>query len=314
MLIRTTLETAIRAFLRTKKSLRRKTYLFYDYHLENFVTWCIAANPQIKYLEEVKARAIDEFIGYLKRCGKSENTVTGAVKTIKIFLRWCSLDEEFEREVSQRELTKIKAPVVHEESIASFSDEEIESLLRTIEQERDPVMVARNKALVLLLLDTGIRASEVAVDSRRKDEPTGLTLQCLLTSDQHDPRISILGKGGKPREVPVGFKTAKALRIYINRYRQPTNRHQFVFLSRGTNPLTVNGLEHVLAGIGKRAGLDAYPHKFRHTFAVKYLLKHRDIYGLSRLLGHGSVKVTERYLRTLDLRVVRSRGSIVDDL
>lgn len=315
MLIRTSIEAATRSFLRSKKdTLRAKSYAFYSDHLTNFSMWCIAHNPQIKYLEDIKAKSVEEYQGYLKRHNKSENTIHGAVQTIKIFLRWCSLDEEFEDEVSQRELQKIRVPKVHSEEISSFTDEEIEMILRAVEADRDPAIVARNKALVYLLLDTGARASEIVVDPERPNEQTGLRLQDLLISDPHDPRIKVMGKGGKPREVPVGVKTAKALRLYINRYRPETKKHPYVFIGRGEHPLTLSGFEHIFMNLSKGGQFHAHPHKFRHTFAVKYLLKTKDIYGLSRLMGHSSVKITERYLRTLSLQDIRKRGSIVDDM
>lgn len=314
MFIRTTLEAAIRSFLRSKKTLRAKSYAGYSDYLDNFSLWCIAHNPQIRYLEEIRAKVIEEYQVYLKRQNKAENTIRNSIQTIKIFLRWCSLDEEFEREVSQRELQKIKIPKVHEEEISSFTDEEIEMILRAIEADPNPAIVARNKALVYLLLDTGARASEIVVDKERPEERTGLRLEDLLLSDPHDPRIKIMGKGGKPRELPVGVKTAKALRMYINRYRPETKKHSYVFIGRGEQPLTLSGLDGIFTKLSKNGQFHAHPHKFRHTFAVKYLLKTKDIYGLSRLMGHSSVKITERYLRTLSLQDIRKRGSIVDDM
>jgi site-specific recombinase XerD len=316
-MMRTPLETAVRLYLNARKTdLRMKTHKYYTVLLEGFIDWGLARNPQIKYLEEAKSKTVGEYLAHLKSKGKAGNTLHGTAQVIKTFLKWCLLDDELGREVSQRELQKTKVPRVHDEEISSFTDEEIEKLIREIEDSGDMEQIARNKAIVYLMLDTGIRASEIALDGQRRNvnERTGLRLEDLVIQDHNDPRIKIMGKGGKPREVPVGNRTAKALRMYINRYRKETNKHSYIFLSRGDNPLTVRGLEQIFSYLSKSSGVHVYPHKFRHTFAVKYLLKTRDIYGLSRLLGHGSVKVTERYLRTLNLREVRSRGSIVDDM
>lgn len=312
---RPTIETATRAFLRDKKTLRQKSQEFYLMHLNAFTDWGIAHNPQIKNLEEIKASTLIEYQNYLVRKGRSENTVHGAIRTVKTFMKWASLDDEFEDDVSQRELMKIKIPRVHEKDIQRFSDAEIEKMLRTIEADTNPVHAARDKAIMLLLLDTGARVSEVALDGERLQEPTGIHIKDLLIQDSKDLRIKIMGKGGKIREVPIGHSTSKALRIYIGRYREETKDHDYLFLSRGKNPLSVRGLEQVLYELSKQSGVpDVHPHKFRHTFAVKYLLKTKDIYGLSRLLGHTSIKITERYLRSLNLEDIRKRGSIVDDI
>jgi integrase len=72
--------------------------------------------------------------------------------------------------------------------------------------------------------------------------------------------------------------------------------------------------------LGERAGIHAYCHKFRHTFAVNYLLqagKGADgaaLYKLMRLLGHTDIKTTAIYLRAMDQQEARRGGSVLDNL
>jgi integrase/recombinase XerD len=57
------------------------------------------------------------------------------------------------------------------------------------------------------------------------------------------------------------------------------------------------------------------PHTFRHTFAVQFLLNGGDIYKLSRLMGHTSVKITERYLQAVSAKQARTENrSVLDNL
>lgn len=81
----------------------------------------------------------------------------------------------------------------------------------------------------------------------------------------------------------------------------------------------VSGLEQIIRPIGSRArikGVRVSPHTFRHTYATLYLLNNNgDIYKLSRLMGHTSVKVTERYLGAIKAKQAREGGqSVLDQL
>ena len=158
-----------------------------------------------------------------------------------------------------------------------------------------------------MLLDTGVRASELV----------GLTLDCTWL-DPDDSYLKVMGKGRKEREVPLGRTARTALRRYITRYRKPrTAAEQHVFLGRTGEPLQVSGLEQIVRPIGQRArikGVRCSPHTFRHTFACQYLLAGGDIYKLSRIMGHTSVKVTEKYLSSVKAKQARQGESVLDRL
>jgi site-specific recombinase XerD len=234
-----TVEGAVIAFLQSRRTRRHKTYVRYHDYLTNFVDWCLAHNPEVKYLEHVTAATVRGFVTFLQRKGQAETTIQNKTKYVKTFLKWCSLEDEFEYFVSEREVRKIEIPKVHDKEISIFSDEEIAALLRSAGANQDVPRARRNVAIILTLLDTGCRASEIAVDSERPEEKTGMYLSDLVLNDPRDPRIKVHGKGGKPREVPVGEKTSKALRLYINRYREETLPGKgHLFFSRGTTPLT----------------------------------------------------------------------------
>lgn len=142
----------------------------------------------------------------------------------------------------------------------------------------------RNRAIILLLLDTGLRASEL----------------CELTvgrADLHNRRLLVMGKGRKEREVPICAKTAQAVWRYLTG-RKNTMPDDFLITSQKRESISRHGLRQLLGRIGDRAGVPGvYPHRFRHTFAIEYLRNGGDTETLQRILGHSDLKMIKRYLR-----------------
>jgi len=301
--------SAYEEFLAAKSPNARTTQRGYRIRLSIFVSWCEAHQLELQQLTTKHVRAFIEDVG--KRQGmKSERLASSTVRqyamTVKNFLAWCAREEEFEELISSRVVARIALPRAEQTVIETFTPAQLEAMLRAIDRQPYPV---RDKAILSLLIDTGIRASELC----------GLTLNCVwLESD--DSYIKVLGKGRKEREIPLGRAARIALRRYITRYRGGSES-PYVFLSRTGRmgaPLTVHGLAELIEHLGEHArikGVRCSPHTFRHTFACQYLLNGGDIYKLSRLMGHTSVKITERYLQAINAKQVRREShSVLDNL
>jgi site-specific recombinase XerD len=141
----------------------------------------------------------------------------------------------------------------------------------------------RNKAIVLLLLDTGMRASEIC----------GLKIADM---DLRNYYIKPFGKGDKERIIPFSARTGQAVFKYlVTRKSEPVNNPLFV-TSQG-RAMDRGQLLKLLVAAGKRAGVqDTHPHRFRHTFAITYLRNGGDAYTLQRMLGHTSMDMVRTYL------------------
>ncbi len=275
-------------------------------HLGVFAAYCEA---QGLALESIKAAHVRAFLEEVKsRIGKQagpvrSSTVRAYAQTVKAFLAWAAREEDFERLVSPALAKRIELPKTDERVLETFSPLEFAAMLKATE---DQVFAVRDKAIIAVLVDTGIRASELC----------SLTLDCVWL-DQDDSYIRIMGKGRKERELALGRTARMALRRYITRYRRPAHKAEtHVFLGRRGALLTVSGLEQLITQIGERANVPhAHPHRFRATFAVQYLLNGGDVYKLARLLGHASVKVTERYVASMKAWQARQGGqSVLDHL
>ncbi len=178
-------------------------------------------------------------------------------------------------------------------------------MFQACENEYTSELVARDRAILSILLDTGIRANELC----------SLTLD-KVHLDTQDAYITVHGKGNKWREVGLGKQARTALYKYIHRYRTASKDNDYVFLSRYKVKMTPTGLNQILYRLADWAHVEGRvsAHVWRHTYAMQYLKNGGDVYKLSRLLGHVGISITENYVRSLSQRDARIGQSVLDSL
>ena len=195
---------------------------------------------------------------------------------------------------------KIQPPKPDQLQVKPLSRDDVMKLMAAAEAD-DRAMV---KALLLTMIDTGVRASEV----------TGLRIKDLKGST-----ISVFGKGAKWRDVPLSRRTMQALIIYLDQ-RGPMSQKDPLFPSleseSGHEPMSRHGLLKLIYRLGRKAGVpDVHPHKFRHTFALNYLINGGDAISLQKLLGHTSLDMVKRYVNLANdnLQEIHQRASPVEN-
>jgi integrase/recombinase XerC len=227
------------------------------------------------------------------------SSIAGRVRTLKAFGTWVA--SEFD--LASNPLRGVPLPRVPEQLVPSLRDPEIIALLRAVDGARDP---ERDRAIVLLLLDTGVRVSEAA----------SLRVGDL---DLVEGRCRVFGKGGKERLVPIGRRARKAVRRSLS-HRRGVRDGDPLFTGLGGRRLTARGLYQLVHRLASRAGLQTRcsPHVLRHTFARSFLTNGGDVFSLQRILGHSpaSIQVTRRYVDLVDddLRAVHREASPADRL
>lgn len=185
----------------------------------------------------------------------------------------------------------LELPKLPQTKIEVLSPEEIQQLLASI----NPATFkgARLYAMVLLMLDTGIRAGEVV----------GLKLADV---DWNRGVFKVFGKGSKERFVPLGATAKQALLRYVQVFRPKPARDDVdtLFLSLDGYPLTVNALVRIMHRLGKNAGIPRlHAHLLRHTCGVQYLIVGGDTKSLQMFLGHASPSMTHHYEQFKDEHV-----------
>lgn len=164
----------------------------------------------------------------------------------------------------------------------------------------DTVLGLRDRAILALLYGTGIRASECA---QLTDENVDLA----------ERTITVIGKGGHMRTLPLGDEAAAALDRY-HQARGPVSRDGAFFLSRRKRPLSRGAIYERVRTWSQRAKINktVSPHRIRHTFATHLMRADTDLVTIRDLLGHRTIASTQIYLHVTaeHLRLAAQRHPI----
>jgi site-specific recombinase XerD len=227
-------------------------------------------------VEALSREHIEEWLAETLRTKKA-NTAANRHKALRAFFGW--LVEE--GEITASPIRNVKPPRIPEEPPAVMTDEQLTRLLKACEGK--DFEDRRDMAIVRMLLDTGLRRSEL----------TGLKLDDI---DLDLNVAAVMGKFRRPRAVPFGKKTALAL----DRYLRVRGQHRYTDLPnlwigrRGA--VQPDGIYNVIQKRAERAGLGhIHPHLFRHTFAHSWLSQGGQEQDLMMLAGWRSRTMLGRY-------------------
>lgn len=161
-----------------------------------------------------------------------------------------------------------------------FTEAELDRLLSVLPRGDRPLEV-RDRAILELLVATGLRASELC---------------SLQVGDLRDQVVFVrCGKGGRQRYVPISSRAWAAVLAHV----PPGARAgDAVFSSAFGRVLTRRALHKIVAGYIHAAGLDGSTHTTRHGFATKALNRGMNLRTVQALLGHASITTTALYLGT----------------
>jgi integrase/recombinase XerD len=232
----------------------------------------------------------------------SAHSVEGHVRAIKAFWGWL----ERENYIEGNRLAKFPLPKVPVRPVNILSDDQIKVLLNTI--DRFTHRGAKYYLIILLMLDTGIRISEL-VHIKIED------------IDLQNSYIRVFGKGQKWRTVPVSTLTKRETDRYL-RYVRPQVCYidsPYLFTKSDGSPISINGVQQFLRRLANRAGLNgvkASPHIWRHSFATHAIANGANVFVLKEIMGHSSLITTMKYthLQPQDLQIQHAGFSPVAKL
>lgn len=266
------------------RELAPRTVRNYEKQLAYFVRF-LKQNQKIENVEELKAIHIKQFVAMLQEKKNKPSYINDLLKVVKVLCRY-AYEEGYSEELATKKVKNVKEPKV---LIHTFSDDEIVRMI----QYYDGVdyLSVRNRLMLMLLFDTGLRISEL-IDMKPDQIREGY--------------FCIYGKGRKERVVPQNAIVCKWMMKY-NRARESyfefREAEDYYFLSKNGKRLTPEAVNKLMKKAGKAVGVNPLvrvsPHTCRHTFAHQELKNGLDLYSLSRLLGHESVSITQRYLEAV---------------
>lgn len=224
----------------------------------------------------IESRTVEAFIAeQIERL--SASTAATRFRCLRVFFAWA----EAEQEIEASPMVRMIAPRLEEPEVPVFTDDELRRLLTACEGQGFPER--RDTAMIRLLHDTGLRAAETM----------GLKVDDVNLAAGE---ASVMGKGAKGRTVAFGNKTAQSIDRYLRsrRTHKAGERPEMWLGVRG--PLGTSGLTQMLRRRGQEAGVvDVHPHRFRHTWAHKWLAAGGQEGDLQALAGWESSQMIGRY-------------------
>lgn len=268
---------------------------------------------------------VEEFRRYMIKGGKSQNTVNTYTQNAQLFVEWLEqiTNEKFNgkilemdaseysrylSDIKKQSLNTIKAKLtavqkfseylasigimpgikvqqkkgIFEPEVEILEGNEVYKYLRCVRESRNKL----NIAIIVLLLNTGIRESELC----------NLELSDVTISDRKGVIIIRSGKGNKYREIPLNPDARNALNDYILNARPSDAETEKVFIGQ-RGALTRNAIYKIVSKMGlKYIGKKVYPHMLRHQcFTSMAKNSETDLKTISSLAGHSSVELTMKY-------------------
>ncbi|MGN0707493.1 MAG: tyrosine-type recombinase/integrase [Faecalibacterium sp.] len=237
---------------------------------------------QVGEVEEVRSFHIKQFLSMMDDKGKKARYINDLLKVFRTFFNYLKREGSIQ-ESPTAHIKNMKQPNVR---IMTFSEEEIRRLLNYFSGRT--FLSIRNRAILAMFFDTGMRLSEVTT---------------LCPHQIREDHIIVHGKGNKERLVPVSPYLAKTLmqyRMVRESYFEGRLPEKYLFVSHRGRQLTQEGITKFMKKAAQETGVNCNirisPHTCRHTFAHLQLKNGLDLYSLSRLMGHESVSITQRYL------------------
>ncbi|MEH6957758.1 tyrosine-type recombinase/integrase [Neobacillus drentensis] len=237
-------------------------------------------------LESVTVHDLKSFFREKQKDGLQATSIQSLHKMIKAFFNWC-VSEEY---LKENLMKFVESPKLPKKILKTFTVQQVQSMINAFSFK--DYLEVRNKAMIAMMADCGLRAMEI----------TG-----LKSVNVKETTILVYGKGNKERIVFISPVLKKIL-IRYDRLKKEYFKDEIVksdnyFLSYLGTSLSHVALYNVVLEAGKRAGIEGVrvsPHTFRHFYSIQSLMTGKlDIYSLSRLLGHGDIGITQRYLQSL---------------
>jgi integrase/recombinase XerC len=253
----------------------------YERDLRSFVTW--AERRGLAGPEGVDRTALRRYLAYLATTGKARRTIARRASAVRRYFGWLRRTGALEADPS----VGLSAPKGEARLPRVLRPDELRTLLDDSDGSRKPdpggARRLRDDAVLEVLYGSGLRVAELS----------GLDVDGV-DLDAH--RLTVWGKGGKQRAVPLSEPAADALGRWLRDGRPPmmteASPAAAVFVNARGRRLTPRDVRRI---VDRRSAAPTHPHALRHTFATHLLDGGADLRVVQELLGHSDLATTQRY-------------------
>jgi integrase/recombinase XerD len=258
-------------------------------------------------LSKITPRQVNQFLEWLvEEFEMADKTVLNAWIALSAFWTWA---EAVDGVNAKHILRQVPRPDAHSLPMAPFTEDEVRRMMAAVKVMRaysrrtashvdgKRPTAARDAAILLVLLDTGLRVSELC----------GLQLRHL---DRVTGRLVVeMGKGRKGRTVFLGQTAQRAVWRWLVSRGDVQSTDWLFGSSRGkAGRMRRESVRMMIVRTGDRAGVQgATCHRFRHTFAINFLRNGGNIAALQELLGHSTLEMVRRYARLAEVDIAQAQ-------
>lgn len=269
-----------------KKDLSKVSIRGYLYDINHFRLWMIETLKSELPLRSINNIDIATYRHYLYRIKEMKAaSINRRLQALRNFFSW-AFNEQLVKEDPTKEVRFVRtSPRIQP---AALKEVEVYSLLREAGKSKHG-LAKRNVAIIQMLVQTGIRISELAALKRRD-----------LSLHERSGVVTIRGgKGLKERLIPLNSSVRRALSNYLKETKR--NEEDILFCNNRGQPLSVRSIQHtikIFVEKGKLNRIAVSAHTLRHTFASNYLKNNPGkLVELATLMGHDSLDTTAVYTR-----------------
>ncbi len=272
-------------YITAERGLAQNTRMSYGQDLEDFMAYWGGSS-----INDLTVQVIRNYIEHLCDRNLSPSTRRRKMATLRHFFAFL-LEENH---ISFDPTHGIELPKLPRNLPRTLREDDVLKIIKTIHHLPHPDCI-RVSCLIELLYGSGLRVTELV----------SLPLKTIMPLLQESCHLSITlkGKGGKHRMVPITGISLSSLKAYMevrkHYIKDPSRDNPWLFPSWGeSGHLTRQRLFQILKDLALQSGLDpaqVSPHVLRHAFATHLLHRGADILSLQKLLGHKDIRTTEIY-------------------
>ncbi|TVQ85261.1 MAG: tyrosine recombinase XerC [Micavibrio sp.] len=287
-----------RQYLESEKRMSVHTLRAYFKDLKNFLEFLVRHRgrpPSLDVIGDLKITDFRSFLAKMTMAGASAATRARALACIRSFFRW--LDKN--GTVHNPAIQYLRTPKKPQKLARTLSQNQARAAMEgaaDLIKPEDDWLKARDKALLFLLYGTGLRVAEAA-DVNAGDIPP-------FDAAQKHAALRVTGKGGRQRDVPVIPVVWQALQHYrdICPFLCGAEKHDPFFYGARGGRLHPGVVRDRMKLLRRQLGLPEHmtPHSLRHSFATHLLEEGANLRVIQELLGHASLKTTQRYTELSD--------------
>lgn len=266
-------------YIETERRLSIATLNVYQSELERFRDY-LAEELGITEIESVDTKSVREWQASLMDKGLSPNSIKRALSALSSWFKYLRQQHMVSTDI----MAKIAPPKTPKRLPIFYREQELEKIYTQDDLFPDTFEGKRDKLLLQILYETGIRRAEIA----------GLKESSI---DFSSHTIKVLGKRDKERIIPIENELAHNISEYLTLKRKITELPELFLITKKGKPMNEPQIYQVvkkyMTTLSNAPRIS--PHIFRHSFATHMLNEGADINALKELLGHSDIAATEVY-------------------